>query len=101
MTAVIIAGAVLLTVILLAATVLLFLRGRLRHHEDESPTEPWPDKRQLLEQTAELVREKTALERDIAARRSAEEALRHSEEKYRVLVQHANDAIVIAQDGVI
>lgn len=101
MTPTIIAGAVLLTVILLAAIVVLFLQGRLRQQPEEPIPETWPDKKKLLEQTAELVREKTALERDIAARRAAEEALRHSEEKYRVLVENANDAIVIAQDGVI
>ena len=36
-----------------------------------------------------------------AQRRRAEEALQASEEKYRLLVQHSNDAIFIAQDGVI
>ncbi len=34
-----------------------------------------------------------------AQRRKIEESLRGSEEKYRVLVQNANDAIFIAQDG--
>lgn len=100
MTPVIIAGAMLLTAGLLAAVVLPFVWGRLRPPA-EPPPDTWPDKSKLLEQTAELVREKSALERDIAARRAAEEALRHSEEKYRILVENANDAIVIAQDGVI
>jgi PAS domain S-box-containing protein len=39
--------------------------------------------------------------KDITARKLAEEALRESEEKYRNVVERANDGIVIVQDGLL
>ena len=41
-----------------------------------------------------------ALEEETNKRKQAEEALRESEDKYRALIENANEAILVAQGGV-
>ncbi|MEW6261434.1 MAG: PAS domain S-box protein [Thermodesulfobacteriota bacterium] len=47
------------------------------------------------------VRHLIAIVKDIEDYQKAKQALRESEEKYRLLVENANDAIYIAQDGIL
>jgi PAS domain S-box-containing protein len=49
--------------------------------------------------TVELQHRK--LEKEILGRKRTEEALIESEEKYRLVVENANDAVAVAQDGMI
>ena len=52
----------------------------------------------VRERTAELVESNKQLKEEILVRERSESALRESEEKYRSLVDNANDAIFIIQD---
>ena len=55
----------------------------------------------VVERTMQLVKMNNELEQEIKERQSVENALRESEEKYRIIVNHGDTAIFIAQDGVI
>ncbi len=69
-------------------------KKRLREAHDEL-------EKRVNERTADLSAANQKLKREIEDRILAENALRESEEKYRLLVENANDAIFIAQDDVI
>jgi PAS domain S-box-containing protein len=43
----------------------------------------------------------TVVSKNITERKRAEEALREGEEKYRLVIENANDAILVAQDGML
>lgn len=55
----------------------------------------------VKQRTAELVETNKKLRREIKERKLAQEALAESEEKYRLVVENANEAILIAQDGLL
>ena len=53
----------------------------------------------VQERTGELELSNAALEEDIAERHRAEESLRESEQRYRGLIEHAPDAVVVHSRG--
>jgi len=53
----------------------------------------------VRQRTAELARTNEGLHQEIAERRRAEENLRESEVRYRLLVENAHEAILVIQDG--
>ncbi len=77
----------------------VFLSTRWRKRAAAEPE--WSERTALIEETQELTKVNRQLEAFIAECKKVEEELRQSEEKYRVLVENANDSIVIAQDGVV
>jgi PAS domain S-box-containing protein len=69
--------------------------------EKESELKEYRDHLEELvkERTAELMESNRKLKAQIAERERSEQALRVSEEKYRALVENANDAIFVIQGG--
>ena len=55
----------------------------------------------VLERTAELQQANEALQAEIAERVKAEEELRVSENRYRTVIEHAGESIVVIQDGML
>jgi PAS domain S-box-containing protein len=54
---------------------------------------------QVRIRTSELIKANEELQQEIVERRWAEKVLRQSEEKYRLVVENANEGIVVNQDG--
>ncbi len=73
----------------------------LRRRTKAGASEPGGATDRWLAETGELARASQQLASVVADYRHTEEELRQSQEKYRAVVEHANDAIVIVQDGVI
>ncbi len=53
----------------------------------------------VKERTAESVKANDRLRREIEERNRAEQALRESEERYRILTEHVADGVTLVQNG--
>jgi PAS domain S-box-containing protein len=89
-------------IILLVLLLSLALADRInliKEEKAEAQAEVLQKQQEKLKQTAELARINEALNAEITERKRMEEALRESEKKYRRLIEHANEIIVVVQDG--
>ncbi len=75
------------------------IENRVITHGGAIRWQQWTN-RALFDDQSGIV-ELQSIGRDITDRKYVEEKLKESEEKYRLLVEHANEAIVVAQDGLL
>jgi PAS domain S-box-containing protein len=80
-----------------------YRRTRAERNQAEQELKRYRDHLEELveERTTQLRRSYERLKQEIEGRRKTEKALNESEEKYRLVVDNANDGIFITQDGVI
>jgi PAS domain S-box-containing protein len=85
------------------AGVVSLARDVTRRIQSQEELAKYRDKLEELvrQRTEELIQANESLQQEIEVRRRTEEELRSSEEKYRLLVENANEGIFVAQEGVL